>query len=544
MGSISSMSVALSGLKAAQAGLSVTGHNVSNSSVTGYTRQQAIQQDFSYRTLGSSPVGSLKNQAGLGTQVGVIRQLRNKFYDANYREENSGGNFYARKYTAGEEINNIIGELQSDYRAQDAINGVWGAVNELIKDPGAIETRSLFIQTSVTFLNKMKDINKNLFEYQLNLNQQVKEEVNKINTTVEQIARLNEQIQEIECDGRRANDLRDARNLLLDELSGYLDIEVKESPIPGSYASRMDILVNGQELLVNNIPNKIGLKYANGEYPFYEPVFTQSTEILPANSNATKLFPNLANEDLSSHSSSTKGSLKGLLISRGNTVGNYTMIDNAPQEVGNFLIPEVQAKIDKLVHEIVTLLNETAIGKDLNGNTGVPIFVRKGTNDSNGVMDPNNPGNYLTPENANDYKTLFTLENIEINPELLENDGYNKLGFSASGDIGDTSILEQISKKWKEATNNLDGASIDGYYKQIITDFAVEIQDARQRLNSKIGTIDLAENQRYALSAVSLDEELSNMLKFQHAYNSAAKVINVIDSMLDKVINGTGRVGI
>ncbi|MDE6475839.1 MAG: hypothetical protein K2L08_03210, partial [Erysipelotrichaceae bacterium] len=306
----------------------------------------------------------------------------------------------------------------------------------------------------------------------------------------------------------------------------------------------MDILINGQELLVNNIPNKIGLKYANGEYPFYEPVFTSSTEILPADANATKVFPNLANEDLSSHSSYAKGSLKGLLVSRGNTVGNYTMIDNAPQEVNNFLIPEVQAKIDNLVHEIVTLINETAVGKDLNGNAGVPIFVRKGTDDSKGVMDPNNPGNYLTPEDVDDYKTLFTLENIQVNPVLLENDGYNKLGFSASGDIGDTSILEEISQKWKEGLDSLGGASIDGYYKQIITDFAVEIQDDRQMLESKIGTIDLAENKRYSLSAVSLDEELSNMLKFQHAYNSAAKVINVIDSMLDKVINGTGRVGI
>ncbi|MDE6357037.1 MAG: flagellar hook-associated protein FlgK [Eubacteriales bacterium] len=544
MGSISSMSVALSGLKAAQAGLSVTGHNVSNSAVAGYTRQQAIQQDFYYRNLGPSPVGSLKNQAGLGTQVGVIRQIRNKFYDINYREQNSAGNFYARKYTAGEEINNIIGELQSDYRAQDAINSIWNSVNEVIKDPGAIETRSLFIQTCVTFLNKMQDINKNLFEYQLNLNEQIKEEVNSINNIVEQIARLNEQIQQIECDGRRANDLRDSRNLLLDELSGYLDIEVKESPIPGSYASRMDILINGQELLVNNIPNKIGLKYANGEYPFYEPVFTSSTEILPADANATKVFPNLANEDLSSHSGHTKGSLKGLLVSRGNTVGNYTMIDNKSQEINNFLIPEVQAKIDNLVHEIVTLINETAIGKDLNGNTGVPIFVRKGTDDSKGVMDPNNPGNYLTPEDVNDYKTLFTLENIQVNPALLENDGYNKLGFSISGDIGDTTILEEISQKWKEGLDSLGGASIDGYYKQIITDFAVEIQGDRQMLESKIGTIDLAENKRYSLSAVSLDEELSNMLKFQHAYNSAAKVINVIDSMLDKVINGTGRVGI
>lgn len=537
MASISSMSVALSGLRAAQAGLAITGHNVSNSPSPGYTRQILTQVDSSYLSIGSSQVGSLKNQIGLGTQVSGIRQIRNKFYDANYRDENSGGNFYSIKYTAGDEINNIIGELQSDYKAQDAINDIWNSVNEMIKDPSAIETRSLFIQSCVTFLNKMQDINKGLFEYQVNLNEQVKNQVNKINSNVAQIAKLNEEIQQIEANGSRANDLRDARNLLLDELSGYLDITVKEVPIEGSSASRIDILIDGQELLVNNSQNKIGLQYVNGKYPFYQPVFTESTEILPFDEKTVKLFPNLYTEDLSSQSDSAKGSLKGLLISRGNVVGNYTMVDSNSGEIENFLIPKVQAKIDKLVHEIVTLLNEKSESgfgmlKDDDGNPirGVPIFIRK-----SGATGPEDP---------NDYNTLFTLENIEINPELLEADGYNKLGFSASGDIGDTTLLEEIAKAWKEPIVGLEDSSIDGYYKKIITDFAVEIQDARERLDVKVGLINLAENKRYSISAVSLDEELSNMLKYQHAYNSAAKIINVIDSMMDKVINGTGRVGI
>lgn len=543
MGANSSMSTALSGLRAAQAGLSVTGHNVSNSSVTGYTRQQAIQQDFSSLTIGSSNVGSLKMQVGLGTQIGAIRQIRNKFYDINYREQNSAGNFYARKYTAGEEINNIIGETQTDYRAQKAIDGLWVSVNELIKNPEGIETRQTFIQSAITFLDRMADISRNLFEYQLNLNEQVKQEVEKINANVEKIALLNEKIQQIESDGSRANDLRDERNLLLDELSGYIDIEVKEVPIPGSFASRMDILVNGNELLVNNIPNKIGLKYANGEYPFYEPVFTNSKEILPADDTSKPVFGNIKSEDLGKYSQNAKGSLKGLLISRGYKIGNYTTENNEPEEFNNFLITKVQAEIDTLVHEVVKLINEKAVGKGLDGQPGIPIFVRKNiATDGTGILDQN--GNYITPEDPKKFETLFTLNNIEINPRLLESDGYNKLGFSASGDKGDTKILEEISKLWKEGNTNLEGASIDGFYKKIITDFAVEIQDARERLDSQINSINLTENKRLSLSAVSLDEELSNMLKFQHAYNSAAKVINVIDSMIDKIVNGTGRVGI
>lgn len=528
MASMSSISVALSGLKAAQAGLSITGHNVSNSSVLGYTRQQAIQQDFSYRNLGSSPVGSLKMQVGLGTNVAQIRQLRNKFYDAAYREENSSGSYYGIKYTAGDEVNTIIGELQSDYKAQDVITDVWNSINEMSKNPSAIETRSTFIQSCVSFLNKMQDINKSLFEYQMNLNNQVKTQVDNINNIISQIADLNQQIEEIEVDGSRANDLRDARNNLLDELSGYLDIEIKETPVGNGNSTRVDILFQGNELLVGNIAQKIGLKYCNGDYPFVEPVFTSSKEILPASDTSIQLFPNLATEDLGTNSTSTKGSLKALLVSRGEVIGNYTMTD---AEVGNFSIPNIQKKIDTLVHEIVILLNNASEGGiGLDGNPGIPIFVRK-----SGAVGPENP---------NDYDSLFTLNNIEINSELLEADGYNKLGFSRNGDKDDNTILIELSERWKNPIASLEGSSIDGYYKKIITEFAVDVQEDREKLESKIGTIDLAENKRLTISGVSLDEELSNMLKFQHAYNSAAKIVNVIDGMMDKVINGTGRVGI
>lgn len=531
MGSMTSIGVALSGLRAAQAGLSVTGHNVSNSSVSGYTRQQIIQQDFSYVTIGSSPTGCLKLKAGLGTNVSEIRQIRNRFYDTIYRQENSYGNYYSRKYTAGDEINNIIGELQSEYKAQDTIIDVWNSLNELSKNPAAIETRSGFIQSCVSFLEKMQDINKSLFEYQMNLNEQVKQEINKINTIVEQIGVLNEKIQQVEVDGTNANDMRDERNRLIDELSGFLDIEVKEVPVADGRSSRVDILIAGSELLVNNVQQKIGLKYCNGEYPFVEPVFTTSKDILPASSNATKLFPNLDNEDLGTNSYATRGSLKALLVSRGEVIGDYTMED---ERVGNYMIPKLQKKIDTLVHEVVTMLNNASTsGMGLDGKQGVPIFIRK----SNVAIDE--------PEDPDQYGTLYTLNNLQINPDLFKENGYNNLGFSTNtGDIDDNSLIMDVIKKWKEPIDSLEGASIDGYYKKIITDFAVIVQEDREKLESKIGTIDLAENKRMTLSAVSLDEELTTMLKYQHAFNSAAKIVNVLDGMMDKVINGTGRVGV
>lgn len=535
MASMSSISVALSGLQAAQANLAVTGHNVSNVSVTGYTRQHLVQQDFSYRNLGASPVGSLKLQAGLGTSMAQIRQLRNKFLDAAYRQENSSGSYYARKFTAGDEVNTIIGELQSKYKAQDVITDIWNSINEMSKEPAGIQTRQSFIQSCLTLIDKMQDINKSLFEYQLNLNEQVKQEVTQINKILEQIGGLNQQIENIEADGSRANDLRDIRNNLLDELSGYLDIEVKETAINEGNTSRIEILFQGNELLVGNIPNKISLRYCNGKYPFVEPVFADANEILPATDSSKPLFPNLNTEYLGTNSENTKGSLKGLVVSRGTVIGNYTHTD---EQVGNYLIPEVQRKIDTLMHEIIGMLNEASTsGVGLDGEPGVPIFIRKSEITGEIAGD--------VPENPNDFATLFTLNNVEINPVLLESQGYNKLGFSRTqSDESDNTILQELIVKWKQPIDSLEGASVDNYYKKLITDFAVIVQEDREKMESKIGSITLADNKRMTISAVSLDEELSNMLKYQHAYNSAAKIVNVIDGMMDRIINGTGRVGI
>lgn len=534
MGAMSSISVALSGIRAAQSGLSVTGNNVTNSSVAGYTRQQAIQKTATSITIGNSNVGSLKNQIGLGTDVSFIRQIRSKFYDITYRDENSSANYYSVKYNVGNEISEILGELESKYSIHGVVNDVWNSINDLIQDPAAIETRSNFIQSCLTFVDRAQDINNSLFQYQMNINQQVKSQVDKINDIVSKINTLNMEVQKIEADGvSRANGERDEMNALIDELSGFIDIEVKEVNIPGTNTSRVDILTGGQELLSCNVQNFVGLRYVNGEYPFYEPVFTSSKEVLPAGTKANALFQNIDKEDLTTISENTRGSLKALIISRGSVIGNYSSQD---ADVSNYTIPKLQKQLDTLVHNIVTLINDAVSPltgnkpADLNGNRlGTEVFVRK-----NNVPR-------VDAENPADYKTLYTTNNIEINPLLLNSDGYNLLAFSPSGDKGDTTLLKDITNKWKTPSNQLGGLSIDTFYKQVITDFATNAQNDINNYEVKATSLNTVENNRFSLSGVSLDEELSNMLKYQHAYNAAAKVINMLDSMLDKVINETVR---
>ncbi len=509
---MSSYSIGVSGVRNAQSGLSTTGHNISNSSVQGYTRQGNIQQTFKYKTHSESKVGLL--QTGLGTDLSEIRQIRNKFFDIEYRNEASTANYYAAKYVSGQEVENILGELESPYAAQDVINDVWAALNELSIYPEGIETRGTFVETCVTFLNKMKDMTNSLYSYQLNLNEQIKDTVKSINDLAVQINELNKKIIHYEVNGDNANDFRDTRNNLIDELSTYAGITVKT----GSNG-RADILINGRELVANGVVNTIGLKYASPNCPFVEPVFSKSEEILPHDADVTSVYGDLSYENLSGGSAACDGLLKGQLVSRGNVVANYTTDDS---QVDNFLIPRIEKEIDTLVNGIVTLLNDSFAGGDsydLNGSRGVEIFTKR-----------NDDG-------------LYTISNLEINPELLTSDGYNKLALSKNGDINDTTLILEVMNKWENGVDSLNGDTVNNYYRGIVDNLATEVNEAGTYYDEHNGLLQSVDNKRLTLSGVSIDEELSYMLKYQYAYQAASRFINIIDSMVDKVVNSMGVVG-
>lgn len=516
MSSMSSYSIGVSGLRNAQSGLSTTGHNMANSGVSGYSRQGNIQQTALYRLYRESKVGLL--QVGMGTDLSEIRQIRNKFYDSEYRDEAGVTNYYSAKYMTGQEVENILGELESSYAAQDVINNIWEGLNELTIYPEGIETRGSFIETCVAFLNKMNDIQDGLYNYQLNLNEQVKTTVDEINDIVKDIDELNQKIVFYEMDGSNANDYRDSRNLLIDELSTYLDITVKETN------GRCDILVEGKELLVNGAINKMGLKYSAAGYPFVEPVFAQSDEILAYDADVVSVFTNLSSQDLSGGSENCSGLLKGILVSRGNTIGKYNSDD---ADVDNFLIPSVQRDFDKLTNGIVNLLNDAfSSGEtyDLTGGSGVPIFTK--------IIE------------SDDYTT----SNLQINPILMDSDGYNYLALSSSGDIGDTTAILDVMKKWETGIEGFEDDSgnqysVINYYRSIVDNVSNTVSESSKYYDQHNSLLTSVDNKRQTLSGVSLDEELSYMLKYQYAFQAASKFINIIDSMVDKVVNGMGVVG-
>jgi len=643
---MSSLGIAISGLHAAQTGLSVTGHNLANVDTVGFVRQQALQNDFFSNKIGSNGL----MQLGLGTDISEIRQIRDKFLDISYREEISKTMFYDVKYSAGAEIDRMLGETEGSYKFQSVLTDLWDAMNELSIDPKGVETRGEFISTAVTFIDKANDMFDGLYNLQTNLNEQVIQTVHRINQLLYSINELNGRIGEAEASGDNANDYRDLRNNDLDELAGLMKIDYKERA-----NGVVDVMSEGNELVVNGLVNRLGLRYTGPKSDFVEPVFTHSKEILaydPTGQNAKALYS--YNTNVSSANGNDYGKLRGLIVARGLLPANYATPEMAlaavtpPPDAATFpaetqyateyaafmsglyqtylddlaaynknpqkatrptppefiysnvppladpalvaayggytagfptaaeqaeqyavhedlyrkqqfnlnscLIPKMQVQIDTLVHSIVTLINDTfapsatnapndpnaPFGMDNSQHT--EIFVR-GTYKYAERYDA--AGN-LIPEDKSEYYSLYTIGNIKVNPILLNTSGYDKIATSRYGDESDATIVLDLLEKWKSGfigVGDMEKLSVDGFYRQLVSLHSTETNEAKNFVEKQVELVQQVDGKRKQISGVSMDEEMKNMMIYQHAYNAAARIVNVIDSMIDKIVNGTGRVG-
>ena len=219
MSLFTSFGVGVSGLRTSQSGLNTTAHNLANTNTVGYTRQQNINSDTYYKTVKINESGNLKT--GLGTTVAEVRQIRDIFLDKEYRLEVSRQSFYEKQVECGQEVEDVLGETEG-VEFREAMNDIWNNLQDLSTNPESVVNRELFISQTESFLEKAKNIYSAITDYQIGLNNEIAVQVDKINAISDKIAKYNGLIAKAEASGvENANDYRDARNQLMDELAGY-----------------------------------------------------------------------------------------------------------------------------------------------------------------------------------------------------------------------------------------------------------------------------------------------------------------------------------
>jgi flagellar hook-associated protein 1 FlgK len=252
------------------------------------------------------------------------------------------------------------------------------------------------------------------------------------------------------------------------------------------------------------------------------------------------------------------GKLKGLILARGTRATDYTDLSSATvykDEIKESAIMRAQAQFDNLIHGIVTMVNnivspnlpgsptslDTANAPyGLNGTRGIEVFSRK-------YMDRYDAlGNY-NEEDPNNLYSLYSAGNIRLNPEVLAD--YNKIALSQNnGYDGDNQVVAKILTQWDTAFSTLEpgntGAmNIREYYTGYVGAIGNMGYIAKNQADNQSLMATQINNQRSTLTGVSSDEELGNMMKYQHAYNAAARVVTTVDKMIEQVVTSLGLVG-
>jgi len=592
MGLMSSLYTGVSGLQISQRGLNTTAHNLSNLETEGYVRQQTIQTDSFYANIGSNHISYL--QVGHGATAAAITQVRDSFLDKSYRQELGRQKFYEAQYECATEMEEILGETEG-VAFQDSVEELWVAMQELCKEPDSIVTRSSFIQTAVSFIERAETVYSQIKEYQLNLNSNIQNTVDRINEIADEIHRLNGEIQKYEAAGmEHANDYRDQRNLLLDELGGLASITYKEHA-----SGVVTVMLENQMLVSEDMTYHMDTRLLDNDTGMIEPYWPAFGDIPVYSFNPLP----------SSEQNTDIGSLKGLLLVRGNKVGKHTDIPVEPDkadftdEVDGFFYKEdyeeayreyekevetfnmeieasaivcVQAEFDQLIHGIVTTINDilcpnkevvnadgekilifdeenAPVGMDENFTPGEALFNRKSMAryekttefiEVDGMFQEVEVWKYNEEDASNNY-SLFTLGEIEVNPNILKDPSLIPL--STNDKTGDyaVEICHELMSEWQKpfstlTPNEYKEHNFNEYYTEMIGALATRGEKFRNVYQGQETLVNSVENQRLATTAVSSDEELTNMIRFQQAYNASARYINEVSQMLEHLLNALG----
>lgn len=464
-------------LMAQQRALETTSHNVANANTKGYSRQEAVlatTTPYSYPGMGAG-------QLGTGVEVQRMRRLRESFLDAQFRNESKAlGRWEVRRDTL-EKLEAILNEPGDDglSKLMDRFFAAW---QELAKNPEGEAARSVVRQEGIALAEAFNHLAGQLNDLSADLSTSVGVRVNEVNSLARQIRDLNAQIVKAESGNMAANDLRDRRDLLLDELAKVVPIQVEEDRYGAvSIVVRDHTLLSGQqvsELAFNPSTGKVtwpdGAELTVGEHPY--------------------------------------GSLEGLLEARDGVVEDY------------------KAQLDELAGYIAQAVNaKHEAGAGLDGSTGVSFF----TGSAAGSLK-------VSDEIMGDLRKIAAAQ--------------NPAGNSPPGTVppppGDGSNALLIAQLKNGAWVDTDGDGtpetnviFSDKYNSWVADLGVKGQEASRMVDNQELLTSQLDSRRQAVSGVSLDEEMTNMVRFQQAYNAAARVITAVDEMLDTLISRTGIVG-
>lgn len=503
------LNIAYTGLLASNAAMNTTSNNIANVQTEGYSRQQVTQQASNalrvFQTYGC---------AGAGVETLAIERIRDEFYDGRFWDNNAQLGEYDMKQYYMQQLETYFDDDGKSTGFKTIFDQLMiTGMQALLKDPNSATAKSQFVGYAGALTEYFNGMAGNLEKVQKDINQEIKLKVDQINSLAGEIASLNKQINTIELAGTKANELRDRRTLLIDELSKIVDVEVKETPIIDANnenretgANRYMVKIAGGQMLVDG-----------SDYNGLECVARTSYEKV----NQTDIDGLYEvywadGQKFNLYNASMGGDLSGLIQMRdGNNGENFT---------GQVTATGTTTTADGKTHDTVTVKVTKAYLQDLN---------KCNLSDQGGILDLGNQEfyydswEYTCEYDANGnatYSYTFTLSDSEKNPRGITNDRVGKKA-EIGTDLSYQGIpyymnqmnewIRTFSQKFNDIlTSGYSGSGDPGVKmftgnkatssEQFLLDDAAKRYDKQEKKNSKV-TVKVNDDSYYRLTAKNFD---------------------------------------
>jgi len=582
------LEIGRTGMTTAQFGLDVTGHNIANVDTEGFTRQRIVSTaNDPFATIGRfAPVG--QGQIGEGVRVKILDQIRSAFLDRRFRTESTTHSYWETRTQSLSYIESFFDNVNEKTSINHSMAEFFRSMTIVSQDPVSGAPRTLMQTTAMDLVQQLNSIYQGLIDFQTVENRAVSTKTNDINRIAQDLADVNKAIYGFEITGMIANDLRDKRNILLDELATYIDVEYEEHPDKFGH-SMMTVKIGGQALVSHDTSYELGIAWRDnplegGEkiaIPYwlhmggYDPSdhALENAQLFSENSRVT-------GGQLKAHIDMRDGAGNGIDSTQRGIPYYIEMMNN----LARALVQEINAQhiqgwsdnpegsrtgllfFDDGTQNAAPEAVLDAAGVRIGTKIGSVTYFHEDNLGGDGHFDPHTATDWgiITGTQyslTNDQLKNITARNLDLSNDIKDssfNIAASSTRISRAGE-GESEELQRGNNVNMNTMHalfratgiriNIDGqyrdiGSFDDYGTVIRFDVGNTLHTAKQAAETSRILMLAADNQRTAVAGVSLDEEMVGLVRYNHAFNGAARVITAMDEALDRLINGTGRVGL
>lgn len=459
----STLNIGSSALFATQRAVEAASQNIANATVDGYSRQ-TVKIATATPTPGSAIGDRSDGMRGNGVVVLSVDRMRDQLADSAYRSEAAADGYAGARATTLDRAQGILGSVTDG--ATSKLDAFWSSFDALSNTPTDAAARDAVLNAGEEVARTLRDATTQLDQITSDAASEVSTDVASINNLASQVANLNQTILDATASGQSPNDLLDARDRAIDQLTTLAGVTVHQDS-----KGIVDVYIGTQNLVRGN----------------------QSFGLTAGTTPGTGV-------------PTVSWSGDGTSVAPGGEIGGYLAVTTVD-------LPNLRSMLDNVAVGLRDAVNTTqAAGKDLSGTAGAPFFT------------------------GNDAATIAVIRPPDLTGA--------KIAASESGAANDGNhaiALADLRSK-TDAVTFADGtkASVGDALRAVGGKLGALAAGADATHSATNTSLASADKSRESANGVSVDEEMVDLVKYQHAYSAAAKVISTADAMLDTLINHLG----